>query len=101
MKESVKALGLCWNVKLYERSLCSKPEATTNILVTKREILCYTFSVFDPLGLVTPVTIPAKLLLQELCQVNVSWDTELNETYQSKWASLVAEISVALQQNYL
>ncbi|XP_065883119.1 uncharacterized protein [Dysidea avara] len=96
-KETVKVLGLCWNVGLDELSLCSKPEPVRTP-VTKREILCYTSSIFDPLGLVTPVTITTKLLLQELWQDNVSWDIELNDTYQLKWASIVADISIASQQ---
>ena len=53
-KEMVKVLGLRWNVRLDDLSLKPEPSCT---LVTKREILCYTYSIFDPLGLVTPVTI--------------------------------------------
>ena len=47
----------------------------------------FTYYIFDSLGLVTLVTITAKLMLQELWQDNVSWDTALNETYQTKWTS--------------
>jgi len=83
-KEIVKALGLCWNVKLYQLSLCSKPEVLTATLITKREILRYMSSIFDLLSLVTPVTIAAKLLLQELWQDSVSWDTELTKPHQLK-----------------
>jgi len=57
-----------------------------------------TSSVFDPLGLVTPVTITAKPLLQELWQDSVPWDTVLNDTYQFKWVSLTADILIASQQ---
>jgi len=97
-KETVKVLGLCWNVELDQISLCSKPELATHTAVTKREILRFTYSIFDPLGLVTPVTISAKLLLQDLWQDNVSWDAVLNESYQLKWASITADISLASQQ---
>ena len=83
LKETVKVLGLCWNVKLNKLFLCSKPELVTCTPVMKHEILCYTSSIFDLLGLVTPVTVTAKLLLQELWQEYVSWDTELNETTSS------------------
>jgi len=100
-KEVVKVLGLCWNIKLDELSLCCKPEGTTNTLVTKQEILHYASSIFDPLGLITSVTITAKLLLQELWQDSVPWDTELNEAFQLKWASNVVDISIALQQHFL
>ena len=79
-------------------SLCPRPEPAICTPVTKREILRYTSSVFDPLGLVTPVTITAKLLLQELWQDTVTWDTVLNDTYQAKWASITADILIASQQ---
>ncbi|XP_065895991.1 uncharacterized protein [Dysidea avara] len=96
-KDTVKVLGLCWDVGYDKLSLCSKPEPIRTP-VTKREILRYTSSIFDPLGLVTPVTITTKLLLQELWQDNVSWDIELNNTYQLKWTTIVADISIASQQ---
>jgi len=97
-KETVKILGLCWNVELDQLSLCSKPELATHAAVMKCEILCFTYSIFDPLGLVTSLTITTKLLLQELWQDNVSWDTVLNEIYQTKWASITADITLASQQ---
>ena len=53
------------------RDFCSKPETTTTTPVTKRDILHYISSIFDPLGLITPVTITAKLLLQDFWQDNV------------------------------
>jgi len=94
-KETAKVLGLCWNIKCDKLSLCSRPEPVSRTPVTKREILRHTSSVFDPVGLVTPVTITAKLLLQELWQDSVPWDTVLNDTYQSKWASITADILIA------
>ena len=99
-KEIVKVLGLCWNIRHDYLFLCSKPEPASCSLVTKREILRYTSAIFDPLGLVTPVTITAKLLLQELWQDNVSWDTELHETYKLKWASICADILAVSQQRF-
>ena len=66
MQWTVKLLGLCWNIGCDKLSLCSRPELATCTPVTKHEILRYTSSIFNPLGLVTPVTITAKLLLQEL-----------------------------------
>ena len=94
-EETVKVLGLCWNTTLDELSLNFKPELVPCATATKREILRYTSSIFDPLGLVTPVTITTKLLLQELWQDNTPWDMVLNDNYQLQWASITADISVA------
>ena len=52
VKEIVKVLGLCWNVKL---SLCSKPEVPTSNEVRNPSL--------HIINLVTPVTVVAKLLL--------------------------------------
>ena len=35
-----------------------------------------TSSVYDPLGLVAPVVLTAKKLLQDLCKKNIGWDTQ-------------------------
>ena len=99
-EEIVKVLGLCWNVQLDELYLYSKPDLATCTPVTKRDILRYTASIFDPLGLATPVTITAKLLLQELWQDNVSWDAELAKPCQIRWATITTDISTALQQKF-
>jgi hypothetical protein len=44
---------------------------------TRREILSFVASVYDPLGLVAPVVLPAKRMLQELWPSGCGWDEEL------------------------
>jgi len=44
---------------------------------TRRTLLAYLASIYDPCGFIAPVLLPGKLLLQELCRLNVGWDTEL------------------------
>ena len=41
---------------------------------TRRGLLSIVSSIYDPLGLVAPFVLPAKILLQELCRDNLSWD---------------------------
>lgn len=40
----------------------------------KRGILANVSSLFDPLGLVAPLCLPAKQLLQILCKFGLGWD---------------------------
>ena len=42
--------------------------STANLTVTKRKILQCCSNIFDPLGFLSPITICAKLLIQELWQ---------------------------------
>ena len=52
---------------------------------TTRGILSVTSSVFDPLGFVSPVILPAKQLLQTLCKENLSWDESIPDPLLVTW----------------
>ena len=41
---------------------------------TRRSLLSYVASVFDPLGLVAPCVLPSKLLIQDLTRRKADWD---------------------------
>ena len=43
--------------------------------------------IYDPLGLITPVTLCGKLLFQELCRGNISWDEKLPDDLLKTWKS--------------
>jgi hypothetical protein len=42
-------------------------------------------SVYDPLGLVAPVVLPVKHMLQELCRSGRGWDEELPKEISTEW----------------
>ncbi|KAI5636679.1 pao retrotransposon peptidase domain-containing protein [Phthorimaea operculella] len=48
--------------------------------VTKRSILSSSFSIFDPLGLLSPCTVSPKLLLQRVWARGLAWDAPLPTT---------------------
>lgn len=45
--------------------------------ITKRHILSVVAQIYDPLGLLGPVILKAKVLLQKLCELKISWDDSL------------------------
>ena len=47
---------------------------------TKRNLLKLSASLFDPLGIVSPVPVHMKILLEETCKLYLEWDTPLPET---------------------
>ncbi|XP_072930335.1 uncharacterized protein [Epargyreus clarus] len=86
-----KTLGLVWkpiedhltfnlNLKKVSIEICNGTKRPT-----KREALRTIMSLFDPLGLVTPVTVPAKRLLQDTWRLGVNWDEELPDDLHAAW----------------
>ena len=69
-----------WHIPLDTLSLASKIITP----ITLREILQTSSSIFEPLRLITPVTIQTKILLQELWKMKVDWDKLLEESLQQK-----------------
>ncbi len=65
-------LGLRWNTVSDTLSLVQKSPPTDSGVVTKREILKESSKIFDPLGLISPVSVKAKILMQEVWQYCVS-----------------------------
>ncbi|XP_031348317.1 uncharacterized protein LOC116174520 [Photinus pyralis] len=53
--------------------------------VTKRTILAITAQLFDPLGLLAPIIIPSKLIIQELWHLNITWDESVPTNLYTRW----------------
>ena len=52
---------------------------TSTSLVTKREILRDSAQIYDPLGLLAPVTVKAKILVQTMWKQKIDWDEPLDQ----------------------
>ena len=81
-----KTLGIQWNVQEdhLQFSVVKRDKPTT-----RRGILSVISSVYDPLGFVAPVILPAKGLLQAFCQQKLGWDERVNEEEGRKWQEWV------------
>jgi len=86
-----KVLGMLWDVVSDKLSYPVR-EIEIHDHVTKREILQQTSRIYDPLGLISPVTVRAKLLLQTLWQHKFDWDTPLPGEIQEKWIRLASDL---------
>jgi len=85
-----RALGLQWcvqsdsfkfNIAISQRAL------------TRRGILSMISSIYDPLGFLAPLTLPAKLLLQELCRQDLGWDITIPNTLSDQWTKWIISLS--------
>lgn len=88
-EQTISTLGLLWDPKadnLRFKIEIPLPSAT----LTKRKVLSYIAQIFDPLGLLGPVTTKAKLFMQRLWSlkrdgISCEWDSPLPEKLQSEW----------------
>ena len=92
-KESIKALGLNWDTE----SDCFFFDVAKNILEskdfeTKRSLLSLASKVFDPMGLLSPYVLRAKLLFQELWTKGLQWDEKLPQDILTQWRSWKEEL---------
>lgn len=89
--EHISTLGLNWNPS--EDSFCISVEVKTYQNFTKRNTLSIISKTFDPMGFLSPVTVKAKIFIQELWKVNLDWDEPLSEELISYWNSFYGDWS--------
>ena len=89
---TVGLLGLQWNTATDMISLSVRKLPTVNTYVAKRDILQASSQIFDPLGWMTPVTVKAKILLQEIWQTKLTWDEPLPDTIKDRWTAILVEL---------
>ncbi|XP_073835838.1 uncharacterized protein [Musca autumnalis] len=58
---------------------------------TKRNILSLTSTLFDPMGLISPIIIRAKILLQRLWIIKCDWDESVPQEIDSAWEVILAD----------
>ena len=80
--QSQGALGMVWLVEsdklAFRIEVKDRPP-------TRRGILSIVSGIYDPLGYVSPVILPAKQVLQNLSKLQISWDEPIPELYRKQW----------------
>ena len=89
---SLGVLGLKWD-SIKDVFCFDGLKVPADLCLTKRVILSLISQLFDPLGLLTPFTIRAKCLFQDIWREGFDWDqvvgTEMKETF-SEWLNDLA-----------
>ena len=91
----VKVLGLNWNTKTDTLSLSLTKlikETNSTDKISKRLVLSLSSKLYDPLGFVEPVTVKAKIMMQELWKHNLTWDKELPDDFKENWVRWLNEL---------
>jgi len=84
-----RTLGVFWNTENDEFEI--KVELKQRP-ATRRGILSMTSQVFDPLGMVQLQILPAKKLMQRLCQLNLGWYDKIPTDLESQWTKWLHEL---------
>nr|XP_049699386.1 uncharacterized protein LOC126055216 [Helicoverpa armigera] len=97
IENTEKVLGVIWKPHTDELSFNLKlARLPTGLLdketPTKREALKIVMSLYDPLGLASPITIRAKQILQEAWRRGVDWDQPLDEELSSQWRAWISHL---------
>ncbi|XP_053390747.1 uncharacterized protein LOC128553594 [Mercenaria mercenaria] len=97
--EVTKVLGMCWKPET-DTMAYRHHKIPTLDSVTKRDILRYSSRIYDPLGLLSPVTVRAKLLLQQLWKDKFDWDVPLPLEVQDKWNKLAEDLNTVTDTEF-
>lgn len=87
-------LGLKWD-KL--RDVLSVTVPTPKADNTKRGILAKVASIYDPLGMASPLTLSGKLLYRDACNLRVGWDEQLPPDLAKQWAHWESSLTERIQ----
>ncbi|XP_058128506.1 uncharacterized protein LOC131292787, partial [Anopheles ziemanni] len=88
--EKIKALGIAWEPEADVLSFESRIDADTSY-PTMRLIFSGISRMFDPIGLISPIIIRAKLLMQELWVQKPGWDNPVSDSIYKKWTSIKSD----------
>lgn len=50
--------------------------------------------IFDPLGLLEPITLTAKVLIQRVCQLNLAWDETVPMDIHTTWSQYESQLNM-------
>lgn len=89
---SVKALGVRWHPRTDDFTYKVKLNDPRNVASTKRQVLSEIAKLFDPLGLLAPIIIYAKIIMQQLWLTGLGWDDELPEVVSKRWQDFKIEL---------
>ena len=92
---TTRALGMLWQLNSdtfkFSIGITEKP-------MTRRGLLSTVCSLYDPLGFLAPCILPAKKILQELCQLpELDWDEQIPREFSTKWTNWLEDLPLLEQ----
>ena len=88
----LKILGLRWDNATDTISFQDNLPNEEIETLTKRDVLQQSSKIFDPMGILSPVTVRAKLLMQTLWKAKFEWDQPLSKEIVEKWNDIIRDL---------
>jgi len=60
--------------------------------MTKRSLLADVNSIYDPIGLISPILIKGKIFLQQLWSLKLDWEEVLSDDLCSRWTNFYSSL---------
>lgn len=90
-KKELKPLGLIWDPN-YDTIKYKINVSFNRNKVTKRTVLSAISQIYDPLGLIGPAIVLAKIFIQHLWKLKIGWDEELSNELKETWLVFMSQI---------
>ncbi|XP_041782399.1 uncharacterized protein LOC121599013 [Anopheles merus] len=94
-----KILGVQWNTQLdtfgYRVNIARARTDVGGELPTKREVLSFVMCIYDPLGLISHLTIQGRIIMQAVHIAVEDWDAKIPDNLAAKWHEWTTTISEA------
>ncbi|XP_062713817.1 uncharacterized protein LOC115255489 [Aedes albopictus] len=91
--EAIKALGISWEPATDQFRFIVGPFSVDKP-ITKSKILSVIAQLYDPLGLIAPVVVSAKILMQLLWTISIDWNDEVPVEIRTIWERFVEDLAL-------
>lgn len=88
----VSTLGMSWFFQ--SDMLGFKFKLEDELCLTKRSIFSEMSRIYDPLGLLSPITIANKILMKEIWDENLNWEERVSEHIATKWQHIRSQLNI-------
>ncbi|XP_015514777.2 uncharacterized protein LOC107220623 [Neodiprion lecontei] len=86
-----KTLGIAWN-SLTDSFIYTVSPIDASRKITKRTILSDIAKIFDPIGLLGPVVLAAKTIIQQCWKSKVHWDEAVPQELHTRWLKFAEQL---------
>ncbi|XP_058840965.1 uncharacterized protein LOC131696442 [Topomyia yanbarensis] len=84
----IKTLGVAWSPREDTFRFLRDDRMVSKTTMTKRQLASEVLRLYDPLGMMQPVIITAKILLQSLWKSQLEWDDQIPAEIMHEWQQL-------------